>query len=221
MAHLHVRCPSCAKLYQVDVSSIFSTQPHFQCQACPAQFAFEFPPADPANVVARVGPEDGDRIVLGAHYDTCGPLPGADDNASGVAGLIELTRLLAAASPKTRVDLVAFTLEEPPYFRTRNMGSAVHARSLAGARLRGMIAIEMIGYFTDAPNSQAYPSPLLRLAYPSVGNFIAVVGRFGDGGLTRTISRAMRRASPWKFPARCSRSRRRWSIICCGSPRKR
>lgn len=54
MAHLHVRCPSCAKLYQVDVSSIFSTQPHFQCQACPAQFAFEFPPADPANVVARV-----------------------------------------------------------------------------------------------------------------------------------------------------------------------
>lgn len=54
MAHLHVRCPSCAKLYQVDVSSIFSAEPHFQCQACPTQFCFDFPPTDPANVETRV-----------------------------------------------------------------------------------------------------------------------------------------------------------------------
>lgn len=77
------------------------------------------------NVLAELGPDTPERIVVGAHYDTAGDQPGADDNASGVAGLLELARLLAASPPPLRVELAAYTLEEPPSFRTERMGSAV------------------------------------------------------------------------------------------------
>jgi len=99
------------------------------------------------NVIAQYGPESEERIIVGAHYDTAGPLPGADDNASGVAGLIELARLLGRQPPPLRVELVAFTLEEPPYFRTTGMGSSVHAESLRQQqmRVRAMFSLEMIG----------------------------------------------------------------------------
>lgn len=150
------------------------------------------------NVVASFGPNGTDRIVVGAHYDAAGELPAADDNASGVAGLIELARLLAAAPPAAGVDLVAYSLEEPPYFRSPHMGSAVHARSLReqGVRVRAMISLEMIGYFVDTPGSQGFPIGVLRWFYPSEGSFIAVVGRLGDRALVRRIRGAMRRASP-------------------------
>ena len=82
------------------------------------------------NLIARFGPRDGPLIVIGAHYDSCGDTPGADDNASGVAGLLELARLLAQNPPEHAVELVAYTLEEPPYFRTDSMGSFWHAREL-------------------------------------------------------------------------------------------
>jgi Peptidase family M28 len=82
------------------------------------------------NVIARFGPEMKERIIIGAHYDTCQPYPGADDNASGVAGLIELARLLGQTPLPLTVELVAYTLEEPPYFRSTLMGSAVHTRAL-------------------------------------------------------------------------------------------
>jgi hypothetical protein len=85
------------------------------------------------NVSARFGPESGERVVVGAHYDVCDPLPGADDDASGVAGLLELARLLGSAPPAGEVELVAYSLEEPPYFATLEMGSAHHAESLARA----------------------------------------------------------------------------------------
>ncbi len=149
------------------------------------------------NIIARLGPKTGARIVLGAHYDTCDPLPGADDNASGVAGLIELAGLLANKPVSAPVELVAYTLEEPPFFRSANMGSAVHARSLSNANVevRAMISLEMIGYFSDAPGSQHLPSALLKPFYPSVGNFIVVVGDLGTLGLTRKVKRSMKRAS--------------------------
>jgi len=149
------------------------------------------------NVIATFGPEAGERIVVGAHYDAAGPFPGADDNASGVAGLIELGRLMSKQELKTRVDLVAFTLEEPPFFRTTGMGSAVHAESLkkAGVQVRVMFSLEMIGYFSDVANSQGFPAALLKLFYPSRGNFIAVVGRTSEGLLVRCVKRAMREAS--------------------------
>lgn len=153
---------------------------------------------DYRNVIARFGPEEGERLIIGAHYDAVRGTPGADDNASGVAGLLELAGLLGAEPPPIRVDLVAFTLEEPPHFRTESMGSAVHARALkkAGVRVRAMLSLEMLGTYSDAPDSQDYPLDVLRLRYPDTGNFIGVVGIPGDGGLTDTVARAMRAGSP-------------------------
>jgi Zn-dependent M28 family amino/carboxypeptidase len=150
------------------------------------------------NVIAQFGPASGERIIVGAHYDTAGPLPGADDNASGVAGLIELARLLGQRPPPLRVELVAFTLEEPPYFRTMNMGSRIHAEALRqdDVRVRAMFSLEMIGYFSDAPGSQQFPIGPLGVFYPSTGNFIGVVGRIGDWSLVRRTKAAMRNASP-------------------------
>lgn len=129
------------------------------------------------NIVAEFGPQGKEIIVVGAHYDVKGEYPGADDNASGVAGLLEIGRLLGEVQLQTTVALVAFSLEEPPFFRSDKMGSAIYAGSLAetGAEIKLMIALEMIGYFSDEKGSQDYPMPLLRLFYPSTGNFIAVI----------------------------------------------
>jgi hypothetical protein len=145
------------------------------------------------NVFAMFGTGAGPRVVVGAHYDTCGDTPGADDNASGVAGLIELARLLGANPPTGAVELVAYSLEEPPFFRTASMGSAVHASALAeqGVSVKAMISLEMIGCFSDTPGSQRFPIPLLRLYYPSRGNFIAVIGHLGQRPLTKRVKTLM------------------------------
>jgi len=150
------------------------------------------------NIIATFGPSAGERVVVGAHYDACEPLPGADDNASGVAGLLELARLLGTQSPVHRVDLVAYTLEEPPFFRSRQMGSARHAQFLKseGVALKAMIALEMIGRFSDVPGAQRYPTALISPLYPDRGDFIAVVGRLGDISVVRSVKGAMRRATP-------------------------
>jgi Zn-dependent M28 family amino/carboxypeptidase len=141
------------------------------------------------NIIARFGPVSQDVLVIGAHYDSHGITPGADDNASGVAGLLELARLLAKNPPKHTVELVAYTLEEPPFFRTENMGSAQHARALklAGKNVRLMISIEMIGYFSDTPGSQQYPVDGMTLHYPDTGNFIALVGKYSDFASMRKV----------------------------------
>ncbi len=149
------------------------------------------------NVVARFGPASGRLLVIGAHYDSHGATRGADDNASGVAGLLELAHLLGKAAPTRPVELVAYTLEEPPYFRTRHMGSVWHASALkaAGRDVELMLSLEMIGYFSDRPGSQAYPVGAMKLGYPDRGNFIALVGQFGDFGLSRSVKAAMTGAS--------------------------
>ena len=102
-------------------------------------------------------------LVVGAHYDTVSTTPGADDNASGVAGLLELARLLAG-SPPSDLRLVAFCPEEPPAFRSSLMGSYVYAAGLKQHKvlLQGMICLEMIGYFVDTAGSQSYPLPGMR-----------------------------------------------------------
>ena len=151
------------------------------------------------NVIAQFGPESEERIVVGAHYDAAGPLPGADDNASGVAGLIELARLLGRQQPRMRVELVAFTLEEPPYFGTTGMGSSVHAESLrkANVRVRAMFSLEMIGYFSDAANSQHFPADFLRALYPSTGtSSVSLAGSaIGHWCAGQRVRCAMRRRS--------------------------
>lgn len=129
------------------------------------------------NIIAELGPPSDRILVVGAHYDAAGEFPGADDNASGVAGLLELAHLLSQEKLTSRVMLVAYTLEEPPYFRSEWMGSSVHAQSLkaAGIKVKLMIGLEMIGYFTSEADTQDYPTAALKLFYPSTGHFIAVV----------------------------------------------
>ncbi len=150
------------------------------------------------NVVARFGRQTVERIVVGAHYDSVAPnVPAADDNASGVAALIELAHAFGDKPPPMQVELVAYTLEEGQHFRTQRMGSAVHARALQndGIPVRAMFSLEMLGYFIDAPNSQRYPHPIMKLFYPSRGNFIAVVGKLDQLWLVRRVKAAMRLAS--------------------------
>ena len=149
------------------------------------------------NVISLFGPDTKERIVVGAHYDAAGKMPGADDNASGIAGLIELAYLLGNSALPLKVELVAYTLEEPPYFRTPNMGSAFHAQALKreNAIVRAMLALEMIGYFSDNKNSQDYPVGLLSFIYPNQGNFIAVVGKVGQASIVRNTKQAMSDAS--------------------------
>ena len=145
------------------------------------------------NVVAVYGPEGDAAVVVGAHYDTDGEQPGADDNASGVAALLELGHLLANAELQIQVQLVAYSLEEMPHFRTENMGSFVHAASLksSGRTVVLMISLEMIGYFDDTPNSQGFPLSLLKLFYPSTGNFITTVGALFGGGQARALKQTI------------------------------
>ncbi len=152
------------------------------------------------NIIARFGPAQGPLLVIGAHYDSHGDAsgeaitlathtPGADDNASGVAGLIELAHLLGR-TPQTRpVELVAYTLEEPPHYRSEHMGSAWHAQSLVAAKreVRLMLSLEMIGYFSDAPDSQQYLIPGMKYLYSDRGDFIALVAKFGRFGDTRKV----------------------------------
>lgn len=149
------------------------------------------------NVIASFGPEKGERIIVGAHYDTAGALPGADDNASSVAALIELAYLLNKTTLPKRVDLVAYTLEEPPYFGSKYMGSAAHVKMLLkqNIQVRMMMALEMIGYFSDEPGSQSYPLPLMNLYYPTKGNYIAIVGEFLKGSDVRQIKQTMQGVS--------------------------
>ncbi len=147
------------------------------------------------NIIASFGPDTPARIVIGAHYDVCGEQAGADDNASAVAGLLEIARLIAELKPvlSHRIDFVAYSLEEPPYFRTEYMGSAVHAQSLKKQKveLKAMICLEMIGYFTEQPNSQQYPISALKAIYPSKGDFIAVVGKIGQDSLVKQVKTNM------------------------------
>jgi hypothetical protein len=152
-----------------------------------------------ANIVASVGLQEGSRIIVGAHYDVCGDQPGADDNASAIAGLLEIARFAKKheSELKYRVDIVAYALEEPPFFGTPNMGSSVHAEYLHKnkVQVKGMICLEMIGFFTEEKDSQDYPLGILGLFYPSTGNFIAVVGNWGSSGLVKQVSKHMRKTA--------------------------
>lgn len=147
--------------------------------------------------ITQRGNEYPDEIILvGAHYDSVTGSPGANDNASGVAAMLELSRLLASESLPCSVRFVAFVNEEPPFFQNENMGSRAYASMTRerGDRLQGMISLETIGYFNDAPHTQLYPPPL-GLFYPHTGNFIGFVSNLDSRAWLHRAAGAFRRHS--------------------------
>lgn len=139
--------------------------------------------------------QSGEIILIGAHYDTC-ENPGADDNASGIAGLLELARLISDKPMKKTIKLIAFVNEEPPFFKTEAMGSRVYARVAKEHKdnVRAIVILECIGYYSDAPFSQRYP-PFLGLFYPNKGNFIGVVGNFKSRLLVTEVAASLKAIS--------------------------
>jgi Zn-dependent M28 family amino/carboxypeptidase len=141
-------------------------------------------------------PEAG-AIVIGAHYDSVPGTPGANDNASGVAVLLELVRTQPEGKrPKKTHYFVAFSTEEPPFFGTDRMGSHVVADKLKeeGVDVRLMISLDLVGYYSDEPGSQHFPSPVFRLFYPGRGDFVAIIGDARSGPAIELAKRGMKRA---------------------------
>jgi hypothetical protein len=128
------------------------------------------------NIIAGDENPDG-YYILGAHYDTVAGTPGADDNASGVAVLLEAARLARSLPPPQPWAFIGFACEEPPAFFTPDMGSRVYAKRARRqkAQIRGMLCLEMVGYYSQAPGSQSLPVPLRLMGYPTIGNFIGLV----------------------------------------------
>lgn len=154
--------------------------------------------AEVFNVVAELPGRSSETVVIGAHYDAAEGTPGADDNASGVAGVLELVRRFGGMEGvfDRTLRFVFFTTEEPPHYRMDTMGSLVHARASRerGDDIAAMIAVEMIGYFHDEPGSQRYPAmPGVEAAagLPDVGDFVGVVTRQADAGLLDRVANAM------------------------------
>ena len=138
-------------------------------------------------------------LLLGAHYDSIMGCPGANDNATGVAVLLEIARSFTDVEPAISVRFVAFVNEEPPFFQTPQMGSRVYAQ-MARARgddIRAMVSLETIGYYSDAPGSQQFPFPswLYDLAFPDRGNFIIFASNWGSRGVMRRAADLFRAQS--------------------------
>ena len=145
----------------------------------PVEQTFTVQGSEYKNIIASYNRGAQRRMIVGAHYDVCGDQPGADDNASAVAGLLETARMAAEAKTDIdyRIDFVSFCLEEPPFYATKEMGSYIHAESINEfkADVIGLINFEMIGCFHNG--DQEYPDARLREIYPEKANFIAVVGK--------------------------------------------
>jgi len=155
-----------------------------------------------ANIVVEITGESApdEIIVIGAHYDTVSGSPGADDNASAVAGVLEISRLLKDSRPKRTIRFVTFVNEEPPFFRTDRMGSRVNSSRSKnrGDNIKAMISLEMIGYYSDEPGSQQYPFPFSYF-FPKTGNFVGFVGNIRSRNLVEKCISSFR--SSTDFPS--------------------
>ncbi len=160
----------------------------------PQQQSFKVAEQTFVNVVAELGGmQHPDKIlVVGAHYDTAGDLPGANDNGSGVAATLELARHFSKAKPARTIRFVFFANEEPPYFQTPAMGSYVYAKRCQDRKedIAAMLSLETLGYYTDTPGSQTYPIALP--GYPDRGNFLGFVANVQSALLLRTALKAFR-----------------------------
>jgi len=139
-----------------------------------------------------------ETVIIGAHYDTVYGTPGADDNASAVAVLLEVCRALKSISPGRTLKLIFFFLEEPPVFRTEHMGSYVYAKE-AKARnenIKAMICLEMVGYYSDKKDGQTFPLPLMNMMFSTTPNFIAVVGNLKSRNLVDKVKNSLLKVSP-------------------------
>lgn len=145
-----------------------------------------------AELVGYSAPQE--IVVVGAHYDSVLGSPGANDNGSGVAAMLELARLFKDRNPGRTVRFVAFVNEEPPFYYTEEMGSRVYATRARerGERITAMLSLETIGYYSDAPGSQHYPFPF-SFFYPDIANFIGFVGNLSSRSLARGALDAFRR----------------------------
>ncbi|MFQ5936045.1 MAG: M20/M25/M40 family metallo-hydrolase [Acidiferrobacterales bacterium] len=147
--------------------------------------------------VTREGTEPSAGIlIVGAHYDSVFGSPGANDNGSGVAAMLEIAHHIAHLQPARTIRFVAFVNEEPPFFKTPSMGSRVYTKMALsrGDKIHAMLCLETIGYYSDAPGSQHYP-PLFNFFYPDAGNFVGAVSNFGSRSLLKQVVTAFRSAS--------------------------
>jgi Zn-dependent M28 family amino/carboxypeptidase len=149
-----------------------------------------------SNLIAEKSGTDKEMVVVGAHYDTVPGTPGADDNASGVAGLLELARLHRETPNKKTLVFVAFANEEPPCFGSNHMGSMVYAKQLRerGGPVEVMISLEMIGYF-KRELIQTYPVQAMNLFYPKTADYIGIVGNFRSSRYVSFFKKGMKRYS--------------------------
>ena len=142
----------------------------------------------------------GEILIVGAHYDSVQGATGGNDNASGVAAVLELARLARHLQPARTLRFVLFVDEEPPFFRSGAMGSRKYARRAKerGENIVAMFSLETIGYYSDEPGSQHYPPPF-NLFYPYTGNFIAFVANLGSRRLLHEVTASFRRHA--QFPS--------------------
>jgi Zn-dependent M28 family amino/carboxypeptidase len=158
----------------------------------PRRQTFVYQGTEVSNVIA--GEEHpGGYYLLGAHFDTVAGTPGADDNASGVAVLLEVARLARGLTLPRPWAFVGFTTEEPPAFLTPYMGSRVYAKQARKAQqqILGMLCLEMVGYYRQEPGSQTLPLSLRLLGYPTTGNFIGLVSNRRSKPLLERLNRAI------------------------------
>ncbi len=136
-------------------------------------------------------------VIIGAHYDTIQGTPGADDNASAVAILLEICRSLKKDAPSRTLKLIFFVLEEPPLYNTKAMGSFIYASAAKarGENIQAMLSLEMLGYFSDKEGGQGFPLPFMNLFYSTTPNFIAVVGDRRSRDLVKRIKSSVEKSS--------------------------
>ncbi|MCX7014965.1 MAG: M20/M25/M40 family metallo-hydrolase [Candidatus Sumerlaeota bacterium] len=189
------------------VGSLNAASDYIAAQFADAGYEARFQEYGPAkslyrNVEAELagGARSGEIVVVGAHYDSVAGTIGADDNATGVAALIEIARSLRDSAPAGTIRFVAFANEEPPFFQTENMGSFQYAARCRANNdnIVAMFALESLGYYDSTPGSQKYPA-LFRLLYPSRGDFVGFVGNWHSRRLTRRAIQRFRETTP--FPS--------------------